>query len=390
MLLSRIGTSEIINSIKNSGGGLKNASAVAGTAYAMAIDPSTHNIYLGGICATWNGTSIGDIVRIRPDGSIDTGFATSTAFGTSLQVAAIALDSNNDVYVGGSFTTYTGSTNNRIIKLFSSGRKDSSFNNSTGFNSGRVTCIAIDSNGKIYCGGTFTSYKGTTANRIIRLNTDGTKDTGFDNSTGFDAEVRTMAIDSNGKIYCAGDFTTYKSTTYQRIIRLNTDGSIDTGFNSTAGFNTAGNYILKIKIDSNGKIYAVGGFTTYKSVTANRIIRLNTDGTKDTGFDNSTGFDAETDDVVFDHLGQVYVTGQFTSYKGSTYRRIIKLNTDGTIDTSFDATSTNYGFSANQGIVMLFDSFNRRINVGGNFSTYRSTTQNGFTRINLTGVLDTV
>jgi hypothetical protein len=35
---------------------------------------------------------------------------------------------------------------------------------------------------------------------------------------------------------------------------------------------------------------SVGNFTTYKGVAANRIIRLNPDGSKDTDFDNSTGF----------------------------------------------------------------------------------------------------
>lgn len=377
----------VINSLKI-GTGIQN-SGVAGTVYnAMAIDPKTHKIYLGGIFTTYNGVTSNYIVRLNVDGSLDTTFSIGAGF--NAQVAAIALDTSGNVYVGGAFTTYSGVTANRIVKLLSNGTKDTSFDNSTGFNSGRVDAIVIDSNGKLYVSGSFTSYKGTAANRIIHLNTDGSKDTGFDNSTGFNNEVRTLAIDVNGKLYCAGDFTTYKSTSYECIIRLNTDGSIDTGFVSTTAFGTGGAYILTIVIDSNGKIYCAGGFTAYKSVTANRIIRLNTDGTKDTGFDNSTGFGAETDAVVLDHLGQVYVCGLFTTYKGSTYRRIIKLNTNGSIDTSFDATSTNFGFSSGVATGMLYDSYNRRLLVGGTFTTYRSVTQNGFTRLNLTGALDVV
>jgi hypothetical protein len=59
------------------------------------------------------------------------------------------------------------------------------------------------------------------------------------------------------------------------------------GTNAVSLFNDAVNTLL---LDSNGKLYVGGNFTTYKGETANRIIRLNPDGSKDTDFDNSTGF----------------------------------------------------------------------------------------------------
>jgi hypothetical protein len=44
----------------------------------------------------------------------------------------------------------------------------------------------------------FTTYKGVTANYIIRLNPDGSKDTDFDNTTGFNGTVNALQLDSNG------------------------------------------------------------------------------------------------------------------------------------------------------------------------------------------------
>jgi uncharacterized delta-60 repeat protein len=284
---------------------------------------------VGGFFDTYKGVTNNRIIRLNADGSKDTAFDNTTGFNT--QVNALAIDSNGKIYVGGSFTTYKGVTNNFIIRLNADGSKDAAFDNTTGFNS-TVLSIAIDSNGKIYVGGQFTTYKGATNNYIIRLNSDGSKDTGFDNTTGFNGTVTSIAIDTNGKIYVGGQFTTYKGATNNRIIGLNSDGSKDTGFDNTTGF---GSNVNAIAIDSNGKIYVGGGFTTYKSLTNNYIIRLNADGSKDTAFDNTTGFDSTVLSIAIDSNGKIYVGGFFTTYKGAAANRIIRLNADGSKDTIF-------------------------------------------------------
>jgi len=134
----------------------------------------------------------------------------------------------------------TTCTDSYIVSGFTGGtyvcvKQYLNFDNTTGFDS-TVYALAIDSNGKIYVGGGFTSYKGVTASRIIRLNTDGSKDTGFTYGTGFNNYVNSLAIDSNGKIYVGGNYITYMANTYKNIyagvaanyvIRLKTDGNPD-------------------------------------------------------------------------------------------------------------------------------------------------------------------
>jgi uncharacterized delta-60 repeat protein len=240
-----------------------------------------------------------------------TGSTVTTKNGFGAIINAITIDANGKIYCGGGFLQYKGVDAVRIIRLNDDGSKDTGFDNSTGFN-GVVRAIVIDSNGKIYCGGDFTQYKGVAANRIIRLNADGSKDTGFDNSTGFNNIVNEITIDSNGKIYVGGNFISYKGVTENRIIRLNADGSKDTAFDNSTGFGGVVNSIFE---DSNGKIYVGGAFTTYKGVTENRIIRLNADGSKDTGFDNSTGFNNTVNEITIDSNGKIYVGGNFISYK---------------------------------------------------------------------------
>ena len=140
---------------------------------------------------------------------------------------------------------------------------------------GAVNCITVDpSTGKIYIGGAFTTWDGVARNRIARLNTDGTLDTSFDPGAGFNQVVNVITLDSLGKLYVGGSFTTYDGVAANYIIKLNTDGTKDDTFDNTTGFNTTVN---EITLDSLGGIYVGGSFTLYKSVTNNRIIKLNTD-----------------------------------------------------------------------------------------------------------------
>ena len=134
----------------------------------------------------------------------------------------------------------TTCTDSYIVSGFTGGtylcvKQYLNFNNTTGFNS-IVYALVIDSNNKLYVGGNFTSYKGVAANRIIRLNTDGSIDTGFTYGTGFNSIVFALVIDSNNKLYVGGNFITYKANTYKNVyvgvaanyvIRLKTDGNAD-------------------------------------------------------------------------------------------------------------------------------------------------------------------
>jgi hypothetical protein len=124
-------------------------------------------------------------------------------------------------------------------------------------------------------GGFFTTFNGVTVNRIARLNTDGTLDTDFNTNTGtgFNNFVGALAIQDDGRIVTGGFFTTFNAVTVNRIARLNTDGTLDTVFtdNTGTGFNSTVNSLAL----QPGKIVVAGQFSTFNGVTVNRIARLN-------------------------------------------------------------------------------------------------------------------
>lgn len=186
-------------------------------------------------------------------------------------------DTLNTLNLGAFFlTTEMVSTNSIVNTSFVYG---SGFSSGIGFNS-NVNAIGLQSDGKILCGGEFALYQGVARSKINRINIDGSIDLtfAFGVTQLFVQSVITIAIQSDDKILCGGDFSQYDLTPANKIIRLNANGSIDGTFVYGSGFN---NFVQKIKIQSDGKILCVGFFTTYQGTSVGKIIRLNTNGSRD-------------------------------------------------------------------------------------------------------------
>ena len=166
-------------------------------------------------------------------------------------------------------------------------------------------------------------YNGRTENSIIRLNSDGSKDTSFVTGTGFNVSVFTIAVQNDGKILVGGVFNSYNGISEYNIIRLNANGTKDTSFISGTGFNISVN---NITLQNDGKILVGGNFTTYKGLTENYIIRLNSDGSKDTSFVTGAGFDQGVGSILVQNDGKILIGGRFLNYKNiNESALIIKL-----------------------------------------------------------------
>ncbi|MES2837618.1 MAG: choice-of-anchor tandem repeat GloVer-containing protein [Bacteroidota bacterium] len=296
-------------------------------------------ILIGGIFTNYNGMGADCIGRINIDGSFDNSFNVGKGFNST--VNCIAIQSDGKILIGGSFTLYNGIVlTNRIARLNIDGSIDSTFLIGTGCNN-TIYSIAIQADGKILIGGDFTIYNGITANRITRLNPNGTLDTTFTSGTKANGTINRIALQTDGKIIIGGNFTTYNGVTKNRIIRLDIDGNIDNSFSSGTGSN---NVVNSIAIQFDGKILIGGSFTVYNSITKNRILRLNTDGSIDNTFTIGTGTNNSVSSIKIQADNKVIIIGNFTTYGGSyTGRGLCRLNSDGTKDNSYsnsDPSST--------------------------------------------------
>ena len=259
-------------------------------------------------------------------------------------VTAIAFDTSGNTYIGGTFTTYSGVSVGRIAKISSGGTLDTTFNTNIGAGlNGAPYVIRVNTSGRLYIGGAFTTYSGLTNNYIIKLNNNGTKDTSFDNTTGFSNVVLDIQFDSIGKLYVGGLFTIYKGVTNNYIIKLNTDGSKDTSFDNTTGFN---NIVYSITVAENNSVYVGGAFTQYKAGANNQLIKILSGGTKDTTFDNTTAFASSgspTKIIYRPSSGSIIVGGSFTSWKGVGNTYLTEITTGGTVVTSSRSSQAIYG-----------------------------------------------
>ena len=264
--------------------------------------------------------------------------SSTISFNGKVSSIAPALDSSDDVYVGGFFTIYKNSAANRIARLNNDGSLDTGFITGTGFdNTVDIVAPAVDGSGDVYVGGRFTGYNGTAVSYIARLNLDGTLDTDFDTGTGFEARVNMIApaIDGSGDVYIGGEFTTYNGMMLgSGLIRLNDDGSLDLGFSTGSGW---GEDVIVTATDGSGDVYVTRDSSPY-------IARLNDDGSVDTGFDTGlSGFDEIVRSIAVsnDVGGDVYVAGFFNDYDGSAVSGLARLNNNGSLDTGF---VTDFGF----------------------------------------------
>jgi uncharacterized delta-60 repeat protein len=338
------------------------------------IQQSDGKLVVGGDFTTYSGSANDYIVRINPDGTKDTTFNIGNGFNNF--VLSIIQQSDGKLLVGGDFTTYSGSANNRIVRINTDGTKDATFNMGTGFN-GIVRTIIQQSVDKLVVVGNFTTYSGFTNNRIVRLNTDGTKDATFNMGTGFDVLVLSIIQQSDGKLVVGGDFITYSGFANNYIVRINSDGTKDTTFNIGTGFN---GFVRTVIQQSDGKLLVGGDFTTYSGSANNRIVRINTDGTKDTTFNMGTGFDASIIPIIQQPDGKLLVGGNFTTYSGSANNRIVRLNSDGTKDATF-----NIGTGFNDIVIPIIQQSNGKFLIGGNFTTYSGSVAERMVLINPDG-----
>ena len=252
---------------------------------------------------------------------------------------------------------------------------------------GAVNAVALQSDGRILAGGNISRYNNTGAlTALKRINPDGSLDTTF-NSGGAglsdsqgQPEVNSIVVLPDDSILVGGVFTHYNGTPRSGILKLNADGTLDTGFAPT-GLSGTLRYIMKITVQSDGKILIGGGFTSVNGTYRNNIARLNADGSLDTSFTaNSIGMDAVSD-IKQAADGRIYVGG---SALGAANTGLRRLYSNGTVDTSFVAT---LGGDSNIDAVLLLP--NGSILAGG-FTNLEPLGYNGFlVALTATGQIDT-
>ena len=302
-------------------------------ANAVALEPITNKIIIAGSARPTNGPSMAFIARYNPDGSPDTTFNTSsgtgevlTTFAAQSELFDVKLDANGNIVVAG-WATYQGYTNALVARYTNAGILDTTFN-TTGYVTTLVgtvftkaRALTLQPNGSIFITGQAEiddnqqliaiSYNasGTLLNSYTPLS-----DFTFSTSTGLN-----LALQTDGKIVIVGsvnpeDLPYFENQLYT-VIRLNSNGTLDTSFNATGqnpGCITSdvGLQATGVAMQSNGQIVTCGFNYTKNYVVL--VIRYNADGSIDPTFNfaiNQTVSNSIGSSVVIQLDGKIVVSG---------------------------------------------------------------------------------
>jgi len=407
LVLSLNGFAQIAGTIDNSfqpnNAGIKGAQ---GPVYEF-LELLDGHIMVAGQFSSYNQIDRGSLVKIAPDGSMDASFnlinfVVGGTSGSSPLLKALALQSDGKIIVGGNFEVNTGVPNFEIvaqdlIRLHPDGSQDTSFiapENIT--NCGDVEDIIVQPDGKIIVVGNITFCVGSTIDNnenIIRLNADGSLDTNFQvSANGF--SVSKVLLQPDGKIIIGGIFNDVNGEPREGIARINSDGTLDNSFNIGTGFNDD---VEDMALQSDGKIIVVGDFTEYNGSAHNKIVRLNSDGSVDGSFSSGDGpgqyfesadttFPRDLDAVHLQADGKLIIGGKFNRYNGFAVSKVARLNTDGTLDTTFNAVDDKGTSTGN--VVTVLALSNNKIAVGGSFNNLMQRRMSRISVLNTDGTID--
>ena len=305
------------------------------------------------------------VVRYNSNGTIDTSYGTNGRVTTEVAVptgmfkgSRLALQSNGKLVVGGSFRNDIG-----VVRYNTNGTLDTTFG-TAGIGTvqlsedSRETCsdVAIQPNGKIVLAGSeeignYVYYF------IARFNSDGTPDLTF-NERGFQLDPafpnnrynfgQAVAIQVNGKIVMSGTMSTDNDGggPWLTLARYNTDGSVDSTFGTNGAVKITSQEFQSnngaLALQSDGKIVVGGTRLGDLDPTTDdlAVARLNTNGSLDTTFGGTGivvgdfGNDEDGHDVLIQQGGKIVVVGKKSNNAISGFV-LARYNSNGSLDTSF-------------------------------------------------------
>lgn len=351
-----------------------NIGAGANSTVADVLVQSDGYIMLAGSFSSYKGNTVSRIVRVKPNGDRDSTFTTATNHTTY----AIARQPDGKYLMGGAYhATYKA-----LRRLHADGSLDTTFNSGGAGPNVAVNTISILPGGKICIGGTFTSYNGSTANRIMLLQTNGSPDSGFSTGTGFNFTVHAVAAQPDGKILATGDFTSYKGISISRVIRIDSTGTRDTTMNPGAGAN---DLCLALALSPDGSFFLGGSFNTYNTYTRPHLAKVNSNGSISHDFAGRSGFNDVVLGIYNQSGGKTILAGNFTKFNELSVGHIVRMDADGEIDTTFNPG----GAGANGDIATVLVLPDDKILIGGQFTQYNGTAKSGLALLNADGTLYT-
>jgi uncharacterized delta-60 repeat protein len=338
-------------------------------------------IFVGGRLGTptvgVGGASPAGVRKLNSDGSRDNSFLTRTG-ATDTGIFNVAFQTDRKILITGDFFNAGGLARAGFARLEPDGALDEAYQPAvTGF-----SAFALQPDGKVIVGGNRFTTAGT--HSFYRLNTDGSIDQTFtaDSTTpnGATSNISSIAVQLDGKILAVGGFESINGQSKRSLVRLESNGNIDSTFNPNLNFSSAD--VKRLVIRPNGKIIASGHFQSVG--TTRSVFQMGPNGIVE--WFSQTGGTSDVSSLSIQDDGKVLITGGFTQVSGVPLTGVARLNVDGTVDEDFHPPL----FTGNPvDISAVLPLRGGKILIGGTFATVSGVpVVGGFARLNSNGSYD--
>ena len=346
--------------------------------YVVALQPDGQ-ILIGGLFFAVTGTNLlVNVARLNPDGSLDPTFLPGRVADTGY-VDAIGVQPDGKIVVGGSFYSSRGGAPVNLLRLNADGTVDSGFFRFS-YVDGPVNAVLLQSDGKILIGGGFTIVDGMLRQSLARLNADGTIDSGFDACVASTAGAggTSLAVQNNGQILASGTFVFNTGLFRDGVARLSACGVLDANYAREPGVN-AGAVVFTTALRSTGELLLGGNLGTFHNYPRSGLVQLSTSGNVELSFSPGAGIDNGTTIYAMTIQGdsKVIIGGNFNQYDSQSRTGVARINLDGSLDTAFAP-----GSGPNNSVSSLVIQSDNRILVAGKFTTFNGQGRNGLARLN--------
>lgn len=320
-------------------------------------------------------------------GALDTGFSPAAVATNS--VHAIAVYDSASLLVGGWVhgTNATGSPYAGIVRLGTNGVLDTTFQAAP--LAACVTAIALSREGQIlYAGRQIDSLDAI----VRRLDPNGSLDSTLSVNFGgvLSPWVHAVAVQNDSRILVAGHFTTANGEARTNLVRLREDGTLDSSFKTNF---TAGGAILAVVLQEDGKILIGGSFTNINRVSRKGIARLNTDGSLDLSFNPLKAVDGVVKSIRIQADQRILIAGHFFRVDETRRSGIARLLPSGALDATFDpgagvALTAGGTFDDAPSVDDILIQGDGRLVIGGRFDEFDGSPRSNLARLNWDGSLD--
>ncbi len=250
---------------------------------ALAGQPDGRIMVGGNFASVSGGVSYSRLARLTSTGALDPTFArvvTGASTGALVTVDALLVQPDGRIVVGGNYTSTSQPIVTRVVRYDASGGIDVSFRNNLAFTTtsgassptNRVNALALQADGQLLVGGSFGAVDGLPKYGVARLEPGGNPDGSFVTTAPLNGTVSSVALQPNGRVLVGGTFT-YASVAgpVPNLVRVLRDGQNDGSFGATVVPNGP---VRTMALQPDGAILLGGAFTSVGNQPSIGVARI--------------------------------------------------------------------------------------------------------------------